>query len=386
MYSAINALDGNTMLFGVGLSFTITSLALIGFFLKNSQRSVLIKLSTSFGMIGIGISLLALYNYLPYWVTQVSSALILIGTLSILTNVHRFLYLKEHQVCKYLGLPFVLVIMLLSNFSNINEVLLVLGFGALISSGVSYIIHKSNTHQLKSQEIISVFWAINASFLLFMLWYIPNYQSSSGEYVFLLDQPFIKMAMIINLFTNTFGVVSCAMLVITHNERLLEAQAHTDKLTGVPNRRYFDTRCSDEFNKYLKKRLCLSVAIIDIDNFKVINDTYGHCVGDEVLKHVADIARSCVRDSDALCRYGGEEFAIVMTGCSDKYINVICDRVMREIHKTPYVSDKHDIPITVSIGVTRASLTDNDVSDIICRADTALYQAKHQGKNRVIHA
>ncbi len=129
--------------------------------------------------------------------------------------------------------------------------------------------------------------------------------------------------------------------------------------------------------------LPLSLLLIDIDNFKKVNDTYGHPAGDEVLRHVARRLNESLRKSDSAARYGGEEFAVVLTETGWEGALAVAERLRLNVCASAVVHDKDQIPVTVSVGV--AELT-KDVggakAELIKRADKALYEAKHIGKNR----
>jgi two-component system cell cycle response regulator len=167
-------------------------------------------------------------------------------------------------------------------------------------------------------------------------------------------------------------------------KKRLEVLAITDQLTATYNHSYLYVRLQEEFQRAQRYSLPFSYIMLDIDNFKRINDTYGHMVGDRLLRELTDEVRRVIRKSDLLARYGGEEFAILLpsTGMSGalKEAERVCEAVAR-MHFTDLPASER---LTVSIGV--ASFPDGSVSnshDIIVNADRALYRAKAEGKNRV---
>ncbi len=168
------------------------------------------------------------------------------------------------------------------------------------------------------------------------------------------------------------------------NERL-EQLAITDSLTGLYNRRYFHERYEHEFARATRYKLPFSCVILDIDDFKQINDTYGHLVGDVVLKEMAARMRSCTRRVDILARYGGEEFVILLPQTNKEGAAIEAERVraVMESHDFPQVPK--DQRITVSIGVAALDCNSMKESDDLLRAaDIALYEAKNRGKNCVV--
>ncbi len=167
------------------------------------------------------------------------------------------------------------------------------------------------------------------------------------------------------------------------NERL-ELLAITDGLTGLYNHRYFRQRLDDEFERARRYSLPLSCLIIDIDSFKKVNDTFGHLQGDKVLHGIAASTLPLVRKSDIVARYGGEEFVVIMPQTAMDGAYVEAERIRKTISETQYDGMPANHPVTVSIGV---SVYDPgammDCEALIRVADSALYRAKREGKNRV---
>lgn len=162
----------------------------------------------------------------------------------------------------------------------------------------------------------------------------------------------------------------------------LARQAQEDALTGLYNRRYFDTRMKLEFQHAKHLNLPLSVMMCDIDNFKFINDTFSHQVGDLVLTKVAEIFKNGLREADVLARYGGEEFVLLMpTTVLDNAVK-LCDRLRQSIAMYPWQDIHADLKVTISMGVANDPSCIN-YEKLIAQADLKLYEAKRSGKNRV---
>ena len=184
--------------------------------------------------------------------------------------------------------------------------------------------------------------------------------------------------------------------VAIQNSRLYEENqelAATDPLTGLYNRRHFYTLASHEFNMARRFNQSITAIMVDIDHFKRVNDTYGHLVGDIVLQNVANRCNESLRHSDILCRYGGEEFVILMIGTSLESALQIAERLRKRIADTPIETEGKSISITISLGVAAlgpymhpVSLTGGGARPLdilINRADQALYTSKENGRNRV---
>ena len=147
-----------------------------------------------------------------------------------------------------------------------------------------------------------------------------------------------------------------------------------DGLTGLFNRRYFNELIKIEISRLKRAPSSLSLLMLDIDNFKNYNDTQGHPAGDELLKKAAQVFRNCVRAVDIVCRYGGEEFIVMLTQTDKGAAQIIAERLRMQAGLY--------LPTTISIGVATLPQDAQNVEDLIQKADDALYQAKKSGKNK----
>ncbi|MBI3746930.1 MAG: GGDEF domain-containing protein [Chloroflexi bacterium] len=180
------------------------------------------------------------------------------------------------------------------------------------------------------------------------------------------------------------AVEAAAALARAYSYREATANASTDPLTGLPNRRYFD-----EFCALLARRRrsgdAVAVLMVDIDRFKVLNDAYGHPVGDEVLKAVAGAIVSAVREEDVPARVGGEEFAVLLRNPGPDVALEVGERV-REAVRALDLSTVGVPGVSVSVGVANARGADEPIPALVERADKALYRAKRAGRDRVVSA
>lgn len=163
------------------------------------------------------------------------------------------------------------------------------------------------------------------------------------------------------------------------------ALARHDPLTDALNRKGLDEALVREIATMRRKETPLSLSLLDIDNFKKLNDRLGHDVGDDALIHLANVARACMRPSDTLARYGGEEFVILMPDTLLEQGIEAMTRLQRELTKAFFLAGKDKVLITFSAGVAQL-LADESGGDAIKRADQAMYLAKRAGKNRVMGA
>ena len=162
------------------------------------------------------------------------------------------------------------------------------------------------------------------------------------------------------------------------------SMAITDSLTGLYNRHFLDAHLNNMVNSSINNKKSFSVMILDMDHFKAVNDTYGHDVGDEILKALTKRIIDSIRSSDLAARIGGEEFMVLLpkTNIADAYI--LADRMRVKIGTTPFVvSHEIELTKTISIGIAELNLSGDNAAAMIKRADNALYEAKNTGRNKV---
>jgi len=167
----------------------------------------------------------------------------------------------------------------------------------------------------------------------------------------------------------------------------LMARAHEDGLTSIANRRHFDTKLELHWRAYRQLRKNIYVLLIDVDNFKAYNDTYGHPRGDDVLRKVAGVLFGHVRvNTDTVARYGGDEFAVILTETNDNGANVTANKLLEAVRSLniEHAGLTQGGRVTVSIGCAGQVPADEDFARLLQTADEALYQAKHNGKDQVV--
>ena len=180
--------------------------------------------------------------------------------------------------------------------------------------------------------------------------------------------------------THAAGVIDKSILF--HNTQEL---AYNDALTGIFNRRYFDQRFSREVLRARRYSRSLSVLMIDIDYFKKYNDTYGHLMGDRVLQKVAQVLEDKLRRADILCRYGGEEFVVMLPEIDMENARIVAEKLRKTIMANTQLDDsqmpnKH---VTISVGVASLPESGNEEEILLGMADKAMYKAKETGRNKV---
>lgn len=171
------------------------------------------------------------------------------------------------------------------------------------------------------------------------------------------------------------------------DEQMLHDLATRDGLTRLYNHRMFYTMLEDEITRSQRYRRLVAMLLIDIDHFKRVNDTYGHVAGDRILEGVARVLESAARREDKVCRYGGEEIAVILPETDIEAATRLAERLRAAIEETTFHDDAgKDIRITVSIGVAELPSSADSLQELVSAADTALYAAKQGGRNRVCHS
>lgn len=180
----------------------------------------------------------------------------------------------------------------------------------------------------------------------------------------------------------TIVVLTLTNLMISSYQVRLEKIATTDKLTGIYNRQAFDIVIHQNLKEIQRKEIPLSVILFDIDNFKQINDDFGHLTGDLVLKNIVDLSMEIIRASDVLCRWGGDEFLILLKDCSLEDAYKISEKIREAVQNNPVLDDKGRKTVsTISLGVAMY-LPPEKAKSLFARVDKLLYMAKKKGRNR----
>lgn len=226
--------------------------------------------------------------------------------------------------------------------------------------------------------IYGIIWLFVAVRTVWLVWFLEGSHSP------------LDGAALVNTVTplvmSILPVIGTTVFLLMCSDRITrdwERAASTDYLTGLANRRAFADEGARLLREASERSKSLALAVVDIDHFKRINDRHGHDVGDDALRHVADLLRRIVRTSDLIVRQGGEEFVVVMAGIAPDEAYRRMEGLRALFADRAFVSGEHTLPITVSIGVTWRDDNDSRILQLLHRADAALYRAKKGGRNRV---
>ena len=187
---------------------------------------------------------------------------------------------------------------------------------------------------------------------------------------------------------NVLEIFAAQLSMLLENLRAREkilSLAETDEITGIPNRRYFRRQLSYEMERARVYNVPLALLLIDVDDFKDINDTFGHVMGDVVLSELCGTIKSTLRSPDAISRFGGDEFAVILPHTDVGGAAVVAERLLKRVEEMALTSEEgREIRCTVSVGIAQCDPADGTFSDLVRRADDRLYEAKRLGKNRYI--
>ena len=194
----------------------------------------------------------------------------------------------------------------------------------------------------------------------------------------------IRQSLYLNLLICLFITLIVLFLlnrVIKRYQGKIQAQATLDSLTELPNRRGFDLLAAQAMLEARREPKPLTAMLLDLDHFKALNDTYGHLAGDQVLIGFARDLESCLRHSDIVCRWGGEEFIVLLKDTDGETGLMIAEKIRQHVEQQRYAYDGKELQLTVSIGLTTLQV-DETLHTLLSRADHAMYRAKQAGRNR----
>lgn len=208
----------------------------------------------------------------------------------------------------------------------------------------------------------------------------------SAEGLLKIDTLYIAFAALIGIMAGIIVLYSIELEYCKNSLRLYKKQATTDKLTKLHNRSYLDPFLENEMRQADIHNRQVSVIMIDMDHFKEVNDAYGHVVGDYVLRIFAQIVLKCIRKTDKIARYGGDEFIVVLPCTDTSTAHSVAERIRHEV-STSYIPPIDGISISsisCSVGVSTYPVLCSNKNNLIKTSDLALYEAKHSGRNCTI--
>ena len=221
---------------------------------------------------------------------------------------------------------------------------------------------------------------LNSRFVPEFKWYLIVEQEEAGSEQALLMTFWVNLGLSVAVI---LVILMIANMTLGRYQRKLEYMASTDKLTGVANRQVFEEYLAQQLIQSTNTEMPISVVLLDIDFFKRVNDSYGHGIGDLVLKNVAKLIGSSLSESDVICRWGGEEFVVLIPNKELVECAQIAETIRSLIAERELRVNGQHIAVTISCGVAQYQTGESN-DDFLRRADIALYQAKELGRNRVV--
>ncbi|MFQ5681980.1 MAG: GGDEF domain-containing protein [Candidatus Binatia bacterium] len=221
-------------------------------------------------------------------------------------------------------------------------------------------------------------WSLGLSIFIILFYGAVLFLGEARDTITYLRVPFLFIA---SLFYNY--VTETVRIEKTRAERA-EQTAGTDFLTGLPNRRAFEQKIEEEFDRANRYKRPLSILMADIDFFKRVNDTYGHQWGDNVLKKVGECLNGMLRRSDFAARYGGEEFVLVLPETRQENATIVAQRFRVAMKQTTFIAPTGSFSVTMSVGISSIAAKEYlDYRQLLADSDQALYHAKNRGRDRV---
>lgn len=239
------------------------------------------------------------------------------------------------------------------------------------------VLNRTNSQAQHSYQEGDALVMVNSRFIPELGWYLIVEQNETNSM-----QPAQKVLLLniaVSFVVTLFILVIVLMTLNRHHNRLVQF-ARTDILTGLLNRQASEVMLPKLIAEARRLGAPLSAMLIDVDHFKQINDTYGHLTGDSVLREIAQLINSCIRESDILSRWGGEEFIIMLKNCPQKQALALAEKIRLLAASHDYRLSPVNRPVTLSIGIAQYDLHETE-TEFFIQADKALYQAKQNGRN-----
>ncbi len=241
------------------------------------------------------------------------------------------------------------------------------------------ILNRSNTPTRLEYRRDGAAVLVNSRFLPELDWYLVVEQGDNDEV-----KP-LQQVLALNLAVSaavTLLVLAITLFAVKRYQGRLEQMAGTDALTGLLNRQAFNLILQQSMLEVRRSGRPLSAILFDIDLFKQVNDSLGHLAGDQVIRSVAELAKRVLRESDAISRWGGEEFLVLLRDCPLEEARTVAEKLRQAIARHEFGLDPAQSPITISLGVAQGA-ADESADGLFARADQALYRAKDNGRNRI---
>lgn len=330
--------------------------------------------------------LLAIQNFLPPGlVLPLANACLLFGLYANLRSV--CLFCNQRLSAMFL-LPVIVATLSVYWFTVIHPdlgariVVVSIAMAILLVASARYLQIFSNRETSASRSVLAVIFLLIGLFMIFRALYFLFVPTDAAS---MLDRTSWVNAItpLVVAILPVIGTTAYLLMCSDRLRRQWELAASTDYLTGLANRRTVSLAGERAFHAALRQGRAMSVAVIDVDHFKAVNDRYGHDIGDLALKHIAAMLEKADRKNDLVGRHGGEEFVVLFDQANGEQSAMAAERLRSRVQDNVLVVDGKSIPMTVSVGLATFQSSDRNFNDLLLRADKALYAAKENGRNRV---
>ena len=381
-------LDARTLIIVTSVTLSVTTIAIIGSWYINRRMSCAKYWAISHLLLSLGTVLQSTQGQvLPYFSIALANVLIASGFYWAWMGMRIFQFRERFVFLNYLllvtGLVIAHVVLGLEREGLIARTILMSSIVAVLSLLVAMeLLKDKKALSFSGRFAATVFGVMGIMFALRSLGagFLPEVGNviSGGEHT-----AFTYLMAIV------FNILIAFSYVLMLSERLntqLQNMADTDVLTGLLSRRAFIDRMKRILSRAQQNNTALSFLVLDIDNFKNINDSYGHFTGDELLKKYADVMKGCFRSEDIIGRLGGEEFAIAISNIDNAVAVKVAERLRSEIESVFILCNGKPVSTTISIGIADLHKNVSGYETLFREADAALYRAKNMGRNRIIIA
>lgn len=359
---------------------------------NQTTAGMIIVLVTIVGFLGLDASLSQNDIIYPFWIpNRIIAAIVSLISIGV---IHRQRSAKFVDLVTFVWVLIIIFHMLVINMTRLHDYVPVIIWDILTISGIYFVAPFPFQYKILAALLLT-----GSSGTIWVIYRIP-----------LVDSYEAIAVLAAYFFTNVYGIfvsrlrdlsrrqhyvllikemesrkeLSARTIELEKTKEELKKLAMTDPLTGISNRRNFMLRASEELERTKRYNQPLSIMLLDIDNFKAINDTYGHEAGDEVLRSLTNHCLSNLRAIDKFARFGGDEFFALLVQTDQDKANEIAERLRESIERLEIHVDSETINTSVSIGLITTTGDELSVNELIKQADKALYKAKNRGRNQVV--
>jgi len=386
----LDFLDMRTLLVNTLLICLLFGMLVIAYAIKHKNFKGIVDIGLGHLLIAMGSFLLSLRDYAPDYLSILLANLIFLYGL---IRTHRGfaalkgITLQREKYFEMAMLATAAISCVYYTYANANVNMRIIVFSTLFSAELA-LIARTLLLTSTSHVVHVASRMLGASYILFSMFFLVRAATTLNEIPlanFLTAGSMHSSALLViqlSILCSTFGVVWIATTFLEHD---LRDQATHDPLTQVYNRRALNDIVSNEHSRSMRSEHPLSVIMVDIDQFKKLNDQHGHLAGDIVLKDFANVLCRNTRGHDTVARFGGEEFIVLLPDTDLEQVKLVAEKLRTEIaNHESYLVDDQIISVTASFGITSSQAEDEPWQSILERADQALYAAKREGRNCVV--